>query len=204
VIRVRLGDPLPPAAPEQARWLGRAAARGVRVAGTVLLLDVADGPDVALAGALGPLPPGRVDLLALPGAAVRDVPTVDVAALAQALRVVMAAPAVLVQPQVAAVHGGRAGLRRDRPYDLVRAVEGSADALETAQEVRVLHVPVLPHPWSRPHRGADVWHTPLPPWGMRLSRVLRRLRVVLPGEELDVLWADDGRRLHVLGLAPPT
>ena len=186
-----------------AALLWRCADRGVRVAVSAVLLDPADGSDVALAAALGPLPPGLVDLVPLPGKAVRDVPVDDVPALAAALRQAFA-PAVLVQPQPRSVHAGRAELRTGRSYDVVRSVEGRAHDVDTAGEVRTLHVPVLPHVWSRPHRGADEWRTPLPPWGMRLSRVVRRVRAALPGQDVDVDWADDGRRVHVLGIRPAT
>ena len=203
MIRVRLGEPLPPSAPAAARLLARCAERGLPVAGTAVLLDVQDGSDVGLVAALGPLPPGLVDLVPLPGTAVRDLPVDDAGALAAGLRRARAA-AVLVQPQPAAVHAGRAELRHGRSYDVVRSVEGRAHEVDTGDEVRRLHVPVLAHAWSRPHRGADDWRTPLPPWGMRLSRVLRRLRTVLPGEQLDVEWADDGRRVRLLAVHPAT
>lgn len=203
MIRVRPGEPLPPAAPLEVRLLWRCASQGVRVAASAVLLDPEDGPDVALAAALGPLPPGTLDLVPVPGNAVRDVPADDVPALADALRMTLA-PGVLVVPQPAAVHAGRAELRPDRAYDVVRSVEGRAHEVATAREVRTLHVPVLAHPWSRPHRGADEWRTPLPPWGMRLSRELRRVRAALPGDALDVDWADDGRRVHVLEVRPAT
>ena len=203
MIRARLREPLPDTAPLEAQLLARCAAAGLSVAGTAVLLEVADGPDAVLAAALGPLPPGTVDLVGLPGGAVRDVPVDDVRALAAALRS-RAGTAVLVQPPPRAVHAGRAELRRGRSYDVVRSVEGRAHEVDRAQEVRTLHVPRLAHRWSRPHRGADPWRTPLPPWGMRLSRVLRRTGAVLPDRELDVDWADDGRRVHVLGVRPPS
>ena len=203
-MRVRLGEPLPPAVPVEARLLARCVAHRIGVAGTAVVLDVEDAADVVLAGALGPLPPGRVDLVPLPGRAVRDVPVADVAALAAGLRATAPAAAVLVQPQPGCVHAGRAEVRSRRAYDVVHAVEGRAHEVDSAAEVRTLHMPVLAHAWSRPHRGADAWRTPLPPWGMRLSRVLRRLRSVLGEEDLDVEWADDGRRVHVLGVRPAT
>jgi hypothetical protein len=140
-----------------------------------------------------------VDLLPAGGAGVvAGVPTDDVHALAAALRTAFTrGPAVLVQPDLPAVHAGRVTIRAGSAVDLVQAVEGRADELATAQDVRRLALPVLRRR-QRAHRGADEWRTPLPPWAMRLSRLLRHVRRVLPGLDLDVEWADDGRICRLL------
>ena len=96
------------------------------------------------------------------------------------------------------VHSGTAELRPGRSYDVVLAHEPGVP-----QDVRRLHVPVLRTRWARAHRGADPWRTPLPPWGMRLSRRLRALRRAHGDRALDVEWADDGRTCRLLAVRPP-
>jgi hypothetical protein len=73
-----------------------------------------------------------------------------------------------------------------------REVTVAAHTAGKAEEERVLMVPKL-RAWQRPHRGGDVWRTPLPPWGMRLSRLIRSVRRALGDCELLLEWADDGR-----------
>ena len=96
---------------------------------------------------------------------------------------------------------GQAGPGRGRAApgapDVARAVEGEAHDLEGAAEVRELRLHRLGR-WERPHRGADAWRTPLPPWGMRLARLVRDVVRVVPATELT--WADDGRTCRLLGV----
>lgn len=200
--RLRLGDALPSHLPAEAHLLGRCVARGLPSAGGAVVLDTSAGTDARLAGRLGPLPPGAVDLHMLGRRTfVRDLPVADTAALAAGLRTAFALGGpVLVQPQVGSVHGGVAALRRASSDDVVRAVEGRPHEVDTADGVRTLHVPVLRARWQRPHRGSDPWRTPLPPWGMRLSRLLRGVRAVLQEGDLDVEWADDGRTCRLLSV----
>lgn len=109
---------------------------------------------------------------------------------------------ILVAPRSdAAVHAGVALLRRDTPLDEVQAreVTVAARVAGAADEVRVLMMPRLRR-WQRPHRGGDVWRTPLPPWGMRLSRVLRAVRRTLGDADLVVEWADDGRTCRLVAV----
>ncbi len=198
---VRLGRPLPEAVHPEAALLGRCAGAGLPVpAGAVLLAGSDD---------LGPLAPGSV-LLRVPGSdtALR-VATDDPAVLTAAVRTVrLSTPGgaradLLVLRAVDPVHAGRADLTGEGPA-VVRAVEGEAHELFTSGDVRELLVPRLGR-CSRAHRGADPWRTPLPPWGMRLSRLLRAVRR-LPGTDVvtTVTWADDGRACRLLGVASQT
>lgn len=198
---------LPDGTPEPARLLGRCVAAGLPTPGCRLLLDTSSADDLALVARLGPLPPGLLDLAALGPArpvVVPGLPVHDIRVLAAGLRAAASIGGpVLVQPQVLSVHAGRAALRTAAAVDVVLAVEGGAHDVDTAAEVRRLEMPVLTGRWQRAHRGGDEWRTPLPPWGMRLSRLLRDVRRVLPGLDLDVEWADDGRVCHLLRLARP-
>ena len=107
----------------------------------------------------------------------------------------------MAPPSDAAVHAGTARLSRRTPMDEihVREVTVAAHTAGAADDVRVLLVPRL-RSWQRPHRGGDVWRTPLPPWGMRLARVLRAVRRAVGDAELEVEWADDGRRCRLLAV----
>jgi hypothetical protein len=199
VASVRLGSGLPAGAPASLQLLTRCAAAGLPTAGGVVVLDTADGSDAALVARLRALPPVAVDVPPTGyGLDPRDVP-----ALAGALRGAFAdGGPVLVRPQVRCVHAGRAALRTGATSDLVRAVEGQAHELDASEDVRRLHVPVLRSRRQRAHRGGDEWRTPLPPWGMRLSRLLRDVRRIVGDRDLDVEWADDGRTCRLLAVAP--
>lgn len=209
---VRFGDPLPPAVGPKAALLSRCAGAGLRVPAGAVLLD-ADGTEPTTA-ALGPLRPGEQVALrsafgvedgAVHSAAGRytsvlHVSTDDPAALTGALHAVWASGPgtrrdLLVMRMVDAVHAGVAVLQEDFEDDLVEAVEGTAEDLVggTATDVRRLLVPRLRHSWERAHRGSDHWRTPLPPWAMRLARLLRGVRRVVRTGDWDVEWADDGR-----------
>ena len=104
-------------------------------------------------------------------------------------------------PTDAAVHAGTARLSRRTPMDEVhvREVTVAAHTAGHADDVRVLVFPKL-RPWQRPHRGGDVWRTPLPPWGMRLSRLIRSVRRALGDCELLLEWVDDGRRCRLVSV----
>ena len=105
-------------------------------------------------------------------------------------------------PSDAAVHAGEATLRHGTDQDPVRAreVTMAARVAGAQDDVRELSLPRLGR-WRRPHRGADPWHTPLPPWAMRLSRLLRDVRRALGDSDLTVHWADDGRACRLLSVA---
>ena len=113
-----------------------------------------------------------------------------------------AAAGVPVAPATdAAVHAGSVRLRHGTVVDEAEAreVTVAARVAGKADETRVLQLPRL-RSWQRPHRGADQWRTPLPPWAMRLSRQLRVVRRVLGDADLVVHWADDGRVCHVISV----
>lgn len=158
-------------------------------------------PDLAdlRPGDLGPDQPGR--LVDLRSAAPRDRPGVPLT-LAEARA---AAPdrwadgGLLLSRAVAAVHGGTAALRPGRPTDLAWAFEVTAAGRASAEPARTLLLPRLGR-LQRPHHGADAWRTPLPPWAMRLARVLRAARPLADGGSAE--WADDGRRCWLLLLHP--
>jgi len=153
---------------------------------------------------LGPLTPDEHVSLRVPGAyaAVR-VPTGSSTVLAAAVRTArLATPAgtrqdVLVLRADPCVHAGRVLLG---PPDRARAVEGQAHELDAAAEVRELLLRRLGR-LGRAHRGVDQWRTPLPPWGMRLSRLVRDVLRCVPAGELT--WADDGRTCRLLGVRSP-
>lgn len=203
--RLRVDAGLPGTAPEGVRLLGRLVAAGLPTPGGDLVVDTSDGSDVQLAARLGPLPPGAVDLVAAgaPGTVLAALPVDDVRALAGGLRTAFSLGGpVLVQPVVGSVHAGRALLRSDSRSDVVLAVEGRSHEVDAGGDVRRLAMPVLRRR-QRAHRGADEWRTPLPPWAMRLSRLLRDVRQVLRVEDLDVEWADDGRVCRLLRVSRP-
>ena len=104
----------------------------------------------------------------------------------------------------AAVHAGTATLRHGTTIDEVAAREVTVAAVSAgaADHVRTLLVPRLAR-WQRPHRMADDWRTPLPPWGMRLAKLLRAVRRALGDADLDVRWADDGRTCRLIAVDRP-
>lgn len=196
---LRLGAPLPAEVHVEGRLLSRSARSRVRLPSGAVLLEGHED--------LGPVVPGEHVVLRVLGTrpAVR-VPTDRDAVLAAGVRTVrLAAPAgarqdVLVLRSATSVHAGRA-LTGGR-HDSIRAVEGEAHELDASDEVRVLDAPRLERPWHRAHRGADPWRTPLPPWAMRVSRLLRDVRQVLGQEPLEITWADDGQVCRLLGVVP--
>ena len=101
----------------------------------------------------------------------------------------------------AAVHAGTARLLHGTVVDEVRAREVTiaAHVAGAADEERVLQVPRLGR-WQRPHRGADEWRTPLPPWGMRLAKLIRAVRRAVGDADLLVEWADDGRTCRLIAV----
>jgi hypothetical protein len=102
----------------------------------------------------------------------------------------------------AAVHAGTARLLHGSAVDEVRVreVTVAAHTAGAARDERTLLVPRL-RPWHRPHRGADEWRTPLPPWGMRLARLIRAVRRAVGDADVVVDWADDGRRCRLVGVS---
>lgn len=199
---VRLGAPLPPAVADQVHEEVRALARCGRLVpvGALLLEGNED---------LGPLATGEHVSLRVPGAyAAGRVPTGRPAVLAAAVRTArLATPAgarqdVLVLRAAPCVHAGRVRLG---PPDRARAVEGQAHELDGATEVRELQLRRLGR-FERAHRGVDAWRTPLPPWGMRLSRLVRDVVRCVPALDLpaaELTWADDGRTCRLLGVRSP-
>jgi hypothetical protein len=101
----------------------------------------------------------------------------------------------------AAIHAGTARLAHGRRFDVVaaREVTVAAHVAGHDREERELLMPRLRR-WQRPHRGGDEWRTPLPPWGMRLSRVLRAVRRAVGDADLVVDWSDDGRRCRIVAV----
>ena len=197
---VRLGDPLPPEVADDARLLAGCRTAGVRVpVGAVLLAGHDD---------LGPLVAGEHVLLRVVGTspAVR-VPTTP-RQLAVALRTLrLAAPVgvrhdVLVLRAEASVHAGRVLVGNGA--SAVRAVEGEAHELRAAARVRELTMPRLRTRWQRAHRGLDEWRTPLPPWAMRLSGLVRDAQRVLGTSPHELTFADDGQRCRLLGVRVTT
>lgn len=195
---LRLGAPLPAGLHPEAALLAACRAAGLPVPVGAVLLEGADD--------LGPLAPGEhVSLRVLGQAAAVRVPTERPAVLAAAVRTArLATPAgargdVLVLRAVPSVHAGR-GVTGPAGPDRVQAVEGEAHEVDGSAEVRELAMPRLERPWHRAHRGADDWRTPLPPWGMRLSRLLRGVRRVAGPARHVVLFADDGHRCRLLGV----
>jgi hypothetical protein len=99
----------------------------------------------------------------------------------------------------AAVHAGTARLKHSTAIDEVAAREVTVAGLAAKEAPRVLLVPRL-HRWQRPHRGGDEWRTPLPPWAMRLAKLLRQVRRALGDADLVVHWADDGRTCRLIAV----
>lgn len=191
--------------------LTRCMAAGLRVPAGAMLLDE-DGTEPTTAS-LGALRPG--ERIALRPAASRStsalyVSTDDPAALADTLAAVWRSGNgvrrdMLIMRSVDAVHIGVAMLQEDVEDDLVEAVEAvEAFAGASAAAVRRLAVPRLRHSWDRAHRGVDQWRTPLPPWAMRLGRLLRGVRRVVGRGDWEVEWADDGRVCWLLQVGPLT
>ena len=192
---LRLGSTLPAGLHPEAALLSRcAAALGPAVPTGAVLLDGCDD--------LGPIAPGEHVVLRVLGAhtALR-LPTDRAAVLRDGVRTLrLSAPTgasrdVLVLRAAPVVHAGRVALG---PPDVARSVEGEAHELDGASEVRELLLRRLGR-WERAHRGVDEWRTPLPPWGMRLSRLVRDVLRAVPAAGLT--WADDGRRCRLLGVA---
>ena len=99
----------------------------------------------------------------------------------------------------AAVHAGTATLRHGTQLDEVAAREVTVAGIAAGDGPRLLQVPRLRRR-QRPHRGGDEWRTPLPPWAMRLAKLLRQVRRALGDADLDVHWADDGRTCRLISL----
>ncbi len=197
---IRLGRSLPPVVDAEGHLLTRCARAGVPMPVGAVLLDGGTS--------LGSMRRSEHVLLRALGTshAVR-VSTDDPDGLSTALSAARQAtpPAgrcdLLVLRSARSVHGGRATVVTSRPYDVVDAVEGEPYDL-AGVEVRTLHLPRLNRRWQRAHRGADQWQTPLPPYAMRLSRLLRDVRRALgPGDRV-LAWADDGRICRLVGVAP--
>jgi len=108
----------------------------------------------------------------------------------------------IAPPTDPAVHAGEADLQAGATVDEIRASEVpvAARVAGAADEVRLLLIPRL-HRWARPHRGGDAWRTPLPPWGMRLARLIRAVRNEVGDRDMHLRWADDGRRCRLISVS---
>jgi rifampicin phosphotransferase len=136
---------------------------------------------------------------------VLDVPAGDPGALADAIGAVRASGEeggatrldVLALAMVPAVHAGVLFTERAYEDDLVNMVQGLADRL-VAGEVPGERMELPKLRWAeRP--AADA-----PPWARRLQRLMRRVRRVFGEADLDIEWADDGRRCWLLQVRPVT
>lgn len=106
---------------------------------------------------------------------------------------------VLVQRQVEARSAGVAFTEFDHEDDLVEWVEGLSDRLLSGREAgRSWELPKL--------RPEDLWGGPrsADPVQRRLQVLLRGVRRVFGHVDLDVEWADDGRRIHLVQVRPVT
>ena len=205
----QLGQPLHPAWPTAFGLTSLAASRGVAVPAGALL----NTPHLTLAQFRARLPGdlGAGELLDLRSATLRDRPALGrtAAELHAALPDCWDDGGLLLTPAVAAVHGGTARLRRPADSDPTDSDPTDCDAVVAFELTpagrasgdggRALAVPRLGR-WQRAHRGGDPWRTPLPPWGMRLARLLREVRPLADGGTLE--WADDGHRCWLLLLHP--
>ena len=200
----QLGQPLHPSWPTAFALTSLAASRRLAVPAGALL----NTPHLTLAQFRARLPGslGADDLLDLRSATLRDRPAIGrtAAELHAALPDCWDDRGLLLTRAVPAVHGGTARLRRDTNCDDTNCDEAVAFEVTPAGRAsgdtgRVLALPHLGR-WQRAHRGGDPWRTPLPPWGMRLARLLRQVRPLADGGTLE--WADDGHRCWLLLLHP--
>jgi phosphohistidine swiveling domain-containing protein len=138
---------------------------------------------------------------------VLGVDVTDVEALGEAIEAVRASADghavgradVLVQCQVAADRAGVAFTEPDHEDDLVESVEGLADGLLAGTGVG--------ESWELPKlRSEDLWGGPRSPdpQKCRLQVLLRRVRRVFGPAGLDIEWADDGTRVHLVQVRPIT
>ncbi|MDA0933282.1 MAG: PEP-utilizing enzyme [Planctomycetota bacterium] len=153
---------------------------------------VEDGPAASQAGAFD---------------SVLDVDARDATAMSAAIERVRASAGaravgrldVLVQRQVDARVAGVAFTESDHEDDLVEWVEGLSDRLLSGREVgRSWELPKL--------RPEDLWGGPrsVDPAQRRLQILLRGVRRVFGHTDLDVEWADDGRRVYLVQVRPVT
>ncbi len=216
---IRLGSGLAGAAGAgpRADLLDRCARAGLPVPAGAVLLDAArrwDGIDDA--DLAGPAHPAESITLrsafAAPGGVashtIQGLPAVDRPALVAAVRSIWATGAaagvtradVVLLAHVPGVQAGAAvtGPGRD---DLVSWHEVTPEARDVGGDREVGRWAARPlRPRDRPHRATD--RVPLPPWGMRLVRVLRDVREVVGAQRWDIEWVDDGRRCWLVGLQP--
>ena len=196
---LQLGQPLHPSWPAAFALTSLAAGRRLAVPAGALL----NTPQLTLAqlGARLPGGSGAAALLDLRSATLRDRPALGrtAAELHAALPNCWDDRGLLLTRAVAAVHGGTARLRRGADCDEAVAFEVTPAGRASGDSGRALALPRLGR-WQRAHRGGDPWRTPLPPWGMRLARLLRQVRPLADGGTLE--WADDGHRCWLLLLHP--
>ncbi len=206
------------AAAPRADLLDRCARAGLPVpAGSVLLDDVrrnADGVD--LVDLLGTPDPARLVTLRsafaapgpVPSRTIQAVPGDDGPGLVAAVQAIWAAGTaaavrrtdVVLLTHVAGVQAGVAATDAGRD-DVVSWREVTPEARRVDRRDDVGRWAVAPlGPRDRPHRAVD--RIPLPPWGMRLTRLLRDVRRVVGVGRWDVEWVDDGTRCWLVGVQP--
>jgi hypothetical protein len=217
LVRLGTGRASAAAAGPRADLLDRCAGAGLPVpAGSVLLDEVRRSNGTDLADLLGTLDPAEVVTLRsafaapgpLPSRTIQAIPGDDGPGLVAAVQAIWAtgtAAAVRRTDVVLLTHvsGVQAGVAATEPGrdDVVswRVVTPEARSLGRPDDVgRWAAAPLGPR--DRPHRAVD--RIPLPPWGMRLTRLLRAVRQVVGVDRWDVEWVDDGTRCWLLGVQP--
>ncbi|MGA1605671.1 MAG: PEP-utilizing enzyme [Planctomycetota bacterium] len=106
---------------------------------------------------------------------------------------------VLVQRQIEAVRAGVAFTETDHEDDLVDSIAGLADGLLAGR--------IAGDVWELPKlRPEDLLGGPrsTDPVKLRVQLLLRRVRRVFGAADLDVEWADDGQRVHLVQVRPIT
>lgn len=205
------------AAAPRAALLDRCAAAGLPVPdGSVLLDDSRRGDGIDLAELFGRLGPARLVTLrsafaapaSLPSHTIQAVAGDDGPGLAAAVHEIWAAGQaaaarrtdVVLLTHVCGVQAGVAAIEPGRD-DVVswREVTPEARSVDRPGDVGRWAVSPL-GPRDRPHRAVD--RIPLPPWGMRLTRLLRDVRRVVGVGRWDVEWIDDGARCWLVGVQP--
>ncbi len=203
----------------RADLLDRCARAGLPVPAGAVLLDDArrwgELDDADLAGPTNPsqlvtvrsafAPPGEVASRTIP-----SLPAGDGPGIVAVVRSIWAAGAaagvaradVILFAHVPGVQAGAAVTGPDRD-DVVSWHEVTPEARQAGGDREVGRWAARPlRARDRPHRATD--RVPLPPWGMRLVRLLRDVREVVGVDRWDVEWVDDGWRCWLVGLQPAT
>lgn len=200
-----------------AALLDRCARAGLPVPAGAVLLDEARrriGADPDPGELFGPLRAGTsvtlraAGIAAAPTRTVEGVAADDGPALVDALHRIWSVDAtagrvdVIVVEDVPGIH---AGVARTEPGgdDVVDWHEVTPEARAAGGDQDVGRWAARPlGARQRPHRAVD--RVPLPPWGMRLVRLLRDVRSVVGTAPWDVHWVDDDERCWLVDLRPRT